>query len=448
MVDFEPLELSDEYSYLEANDEFLSNVYFEDDQWSTAYQIGQCVSGCLSSVQYTIGKLLLVTFIQRLITLLNFPILIKHISCIFLGLIILPDWIQRGDLQVTVTAGIPVVALFLLFTPLPCKGVSAMLACISSIICVQYLIPAQDFLSIRGILMIFAMKVISLAFDKGSNFSACDVVPILSYLFSPSTMVFGPFHTFDGYMKSFNGRTIKEELHSIFLSATLVGVAFCFLAYSSCLPIIVPEGSILTDYVVAQSFRTSHYFICVLSQGLALLSGMRLSICSPFAVEVPRSLVEVVVAWNVPMHNFLHSYVYVQFTTLGTAAAILSSFAISSLLHGFNFQISAVLLSLGFACYFENKLRNRMSSCFSICVRARPCRNCNHEMKSSCWQTMFLNALFFAAAVYQLVYLGAPFDGEGAEVGYEWSHTIATWRRHGFLGHGITAALAVLSLCF
>ncbi|VDP11884.1 unnamed protein product [Heligmosomoides polygyrus] len=192
--------------------------------------------------------------------------------------------------------------------------------------------------------MIFAMKVISLAFDKGSNFSACDVVPILS--------------------------------------ATLVGVAFCFLAYSSCLPIIVPEGSILTDYVVAQSFRTSHYFICVLSQGLALLSGMRLSICSPFAVEVPRSLVEVVVAWNVPMHNFLHSYVYVQFTTLGTAAAILSSFAISSLLHGFNFQISAVLLSLGFACYFENKLRNRMSSCFSICVRARPCRNCNHEMKS------------------------------------------------------------------
>ncbi|KAK6061103.1 hypothetical protein COOONC_01233 [Cooperia oncophora] len=217
-------------------------------------------------------------------------------------------------------------------------------------------------------------------------------------------------------MKSLNRRTVQEELRSLFASVFLMAAAFCFLAYSSCVGIVVSEDSIFGDYITAQSFRTSHYFVSILSEGLALLSGMKLSTCSPFSVEVPRSLVEVVVAWNIPMHRFLHTYVYSNFISLGNAVAILVSFAVSSLLH-----LSEIEFPHGFLCAYEP----------------------DH----GCWQTLLINIVFLAAAVYQLIYLGAPFDGEGAEIGYEMSHTIATWRRHRFAGHAITAVIALLSFC-
>uniref|UniRef100_A0A0K0DFZ9 Protein-serine O-palmitoleoyltransferase porcupine n=1 Tax=Angiostrongylus cantonensis TaxID=6313 RepID=A0A0K0DFZ9_ANGCA len=210
----------------------------------------------------------------------------------------------------------------------------------------QYLVPVSDFIAVRGILMILSMKISSLAFDKGHDFALSDAVPAFAFLFNPSTMVFGPFHTYGDFLKSMN------QLSNALLSVSLLVVALSFLMYSSCLSIIVPEGSILADYFVAQSFRSSHFFVCLLSQALSMLSGMRISVCSPFKVEFPRSLVEVVTVWNMPMHRFLH--VYLKFLSLGSAGSIFASFVVSSLLHGFNFQITAVLLSLGFVSYFEN----------------------------------------------------------------------------------------------
>ncbi|KAK5977321.1 hypothetical protein GCK32_004353, partial [Trichostrongylus colubriformis] len=324
IMDLESLDISlDDYSLLDLDEDILNDVFFEDYQWGVSHQIGQCISGCFSSVQYTIGKLLLVTLLQRFITLMSLPTLVKHISCIFLGILVFPQWIQRDDVRVAIIVVVPVMLLFLLLTPLPSKGATTLCASIGSIICMQYLIPAQEFLMIRGILMIFAMKVSALAFDKGSSCTASDIIPILAYLFGPATSVFGPFHTFDDYMKSLNRRSIKEEVSSLFLSVTLVAMAFFFLAYSSCVSILLPEGSTLTDYITAQSFRTSHYFVCMLSEGLAVLSGMRLYTCSPFAVEVPRSLVEVVVAWNIPMHRFLHSCAFRCVYELGHAGAVI-----------------------------------------------------------------------------------------------------------------------------
>ncbi|VDL68664.1 unnamed protein product, partial [Nippostrongylus brasiliensis] len=108
-------------------------------------------------------------------------------------------------------------------------------------------------------------------------------------------------------------RTLADEVKSFVKSGALIGVAFCFMAYSSCLGIVFPKESILADYAIAQSFRSSHYFVSMLSED-----------------------------------------VYQKLLPLGGAIAVLASFTVSSLLHGFNFQISAVLLSLGVACYFEN----------------------------------------------------------------------------------------------
>lgn len=69
------------------------------------------------------------------------------------------------------------------------------------------------------------------------------------------------------------------------------------------------------------SFRFSHYFVAFLGQTLMLaggtvptsqllgpLGGSRafgMSTTEPWLVEVPRSLVRVVVVWNRPMHYWL-----------------------------------------------------------------------------------------------------------------------------------------------
>ncbi|KHJ80960.1 hypothetical protein OESDEN_19359 [Oesophagostomum dentatum] len=83
-----------------------------------------------------------------------------------------------------------------------------------------------------------------------------------------------------------------------------------------------------------------------------------------------------------------------------------------------------------------------------MCVRARPCKDCDHKRGPRCWQSVLVNTLFFVHSIYQLVYLGAPFDGEGASEGYDLHHTISTWRHHQFAAHWIGLVIALLSFCF
>jgi hypothetical protein len=73
-------------------------------------------------------------------------------------------------------------------------------------------------------------------------------------------------------------------------------------------------------YRDALSFRSSHYFVSFLSEASALMSGFghhedepwSLSVARPQFIEIPRSLVQVVVYWNVPMHNWLKNCEYVD----------------------------------------------------------------------------------------------------------------------------------------
>ena len=50
----------------------------------------------------------------------------------------------------------------------------------------------------------------------------------------------------------------------------------------------------------------SHYFVSYLSESSALLAGIKVgSVSEPYNIELPRSLVQVVVYWNMPMHYWL-----------------------------------------------------------------------------------------------------------------------------------------------
>ncbi|QQP36932.1 Proteincysteine Npalmitoyltransferase porcupinelike, partial [Caligus rogercresseyi] len=71
----------------------------------------------------------------------------------------------------------------------------------------------------------------------------------------------------------------------------------------------------LLAYRDAMSFRASHYFVSFVSEATATAAGFgyskedqswsELAVARCNSIELPRSLVEVVVSWNIPMHKWL-----------------------------------------------------------------------------------------------------------------------------------------------
>lgn len=64
-------------------------------------------------------------------------------------------------------------------------------------------------------------------------------------------------------------------------------------------------------YKQALEFRTGHYFIAYISTVFAMVCGYHrednseISVTQPMFIEWPKSLLNVVVHWNAPMHNWL-----------------------------------------------------------------------------------------------------------------------------------------------
>ncbi|VDN59203.1 unnamed protein product [Dracunculus medinensis] len=252
----------------------------------------------------------------------------------------------------------------------------------------QFLIPAESFIAMRGTLMVILMKISSLSFDlDNSSLSSDKKIPYLSFLsytIDPSSIVFGSWVSYTHFVDSLKLQTLKEELYDLLYGSLLISLSLIFVIYSSCVVNELFSGIFFWhQFGVAQSFRFSHYFICWLSAGVLRISGINTGFISEwYRIEWPRSLVDVVISWNIPMHNYLHKYVFVEAKRFGTSVAVFITYFISSFLHGINFQISAVLLSLGFYTFAEAKIRNRLSKRLNCCIGARKCReNCKHMYK-------------------------------------------------------------------
>nr|QXY82379.1 porcupine HduPORCN [Halisarca dujardinii] len=287
----------------------------------------------------------------------------------------------------------------------------------------------------------------------------------MSYALSPLTTVFGPFLTYRDHERFL--KPAPMSVSWLWHTARCMVLSFVWLCVSVCVSsdiFLAPTWSKwMVAYGSALSFRSSHYFISFLSEGIATAGGLGFSqeqghwgglkVVGPLDVEIPRSMGVIANSWNLSMYRFLKYYVFKpSLRYLGRFGAYLMTYFVSSMLHGLNFQLAAVLLSIGVYSYIENVLRRKLSRRLSACVLDRPCRgHCGHSRGKFNLLTLLVNLLFMGLAVFHLAYLGQMFvsDPDSQEFdyqGFSFWHTLRHWYRLDFLSHIVAGGTFLLSL--
>ncbi|XP_058805464.1 protein-serine O-palmitoleoyltransferase porcupine [Phymastichus coffea] len=334
---------------------------------------------------------------------------------------------------------------FCLFLPKSLRSeIKVFIPSLLMILYCEYFLKIEDWHSIKSVIMVASMKASSVAIDIIESDTRVNCFEYAGYMLCSATTLFGPWVSFENYKNLYRKTTYK--LLWIFVSIGYMAVAFFFLCVSNCWTNWILSdnaGKWMLGFRDALSFRTSHYFICFLASSLMMVSGFPISqtlITKPLEIEVPRSLVQVVVSWNIPMHNWLKTYVFrPSRRQLGRFGTIILTYAVSALLHGLNFQIAAVLLSLGFYTFIEYQLRNTLANVFDACITSKQCslHKCEHSRTLiNCYWVILVNVAFSALAIFHLAYLGLPFDrSTGQETGYCFEHTIEKWSQYGYSSH-------------
>ncbi|KAH0546014.1 protein-serine O-palmitoleoyltransferase porcupine [Cotesia glomerata] len=379
------------------------------------------------------------------------------------------------------------------------RGIEMLAISLFTILICEYSMDPASWHRIRGIIMIAAMKAVSISLDSKNNRNfSFNIWEYIAYIFSPLTCIFGPWMSFCNY-KAITSGTVERKLTIRQIIVLWLGdlgvalknfiVALIFLSISNCfaqwfIPNYISDGKWSTAYGDALSFRSSHYFICYVSSTVLSLGGVTslihpptstptesisstmtpATITRPIDIELPRSLVQVVISWNVPMHTWLKSYIFrPSINHVGKFNAVILTYLASSLLHGLNFQIAAVLLSLGLYTYIEFKLRNHLAKTFNACIGSRRCylssvsslksiigfcggTECRYQLNSkNSIKVLLTNIGFSLLAVFHLAYLGLMFDtSELQETGYNYLHTIEKWSQLGFASHLIALSTYII----
>ncbi|GAB0086927.1 hypothetical protein DMENIID0001_011520 [Sergentomyia squamirostris] len=295
---------------------------------------------------------------------------------------------------------------------------------------------------IRGVNMAVAMKGMSLALDTVN-------IPwhtTVGYIFHPATLIFGPWISVSDYMTSPKRSlwTLTDVVMVVLSVATATGT----LISSNCLvPAVIPDSwRWLEAYRDAFSFRLGHYFVNYIARtSLILASSDSRAIVHPITIEIPRSLVGVVVAWNLPMHYWLKKYVFEKFRPRGATIAVLTTYTASALLHGLNPQLVVILMHLAAVTWAEFKIRQKLATVFDACVAARRCTNCKHTHRGLL--TVIINILFTILAIIQLIYLGSLLDSGrppsfSAAIFAIWEK----WQSLHFIGHWLLLGLLLFHI--
>lgn len=131
----------------------------------------------------------------------------------------------------------------------------------------------------------------------------------------------------------------------------------------------------------------------------------------------------------------------------GVFPAIFLTYIISSLLHGLNFKLAAVLLSIGLYSYVEFRLRKKLSNIFNSCLNANYCSSCDHLYKRRNLYVILGNLFFSIIAVVHLAYLGMVFDTNEEDdnnFAYDFSYTLNKWSSLDYTSHWIVLIFYLL----
>ncbi|EGT43151.1 CBN-MOM-1 protein [Caenorhabditis brenneri] len=313
------------------------------------------------------------------------------------------------------------------------------------------------FMAIRGILMMHIMRLTTVAFGaQGARekIKFEEFALYVEYIYFPPFLVFGPYLTLEQFIKMRRRRwtRLENEIGKAALATMGIFVGVTFAVISSCqFEFYEPTSQFVEDALVALSFRYSHYFICLTTQAFVLLLGSDVSVANPLKVEFPRSMLQVVNEWNKPFHTFLRDNVFKRNFFNITALNVLLTFAVSSLLHAIDLQMTATLLALGFIAYSETVFRKRLSSRFSMCVGAKPCTLraarliCRHQHNSNSKRVVIINSLFLILSMYHLVFTGMTFTDQHSAGGYPFFHAWAIWGTHYYASFVISFVFLILS---
>nr|CAJ81389.1 porcupine homolog [Xenopus tropicalis] len=428
----------------------------------------QLLHGCIvPTVQQGLEQiwvLLLMCLACRLLWILALPPQLKHLLTIAGGFFCLYHFFALQMVWVVLLSLLCYLVLFLCRHSQHRGVLLSVTILIYLLMGEMHMVDTVSWHKMRGAQMIVAMKAVSLGFDvdRGAVRSVPSPVEFMGYVYFVGTVIFGPWISFSSYLRAVRGQRLSISWvwrvgRSLALSGLCLLVSTCVSPYL--FPYFIPlygEWLLrkwLRAYENTSSFHFSNYFVGFLSEVTAMLSGAGfseekdhirwdLTVSRPLSVELPRSMVEVVTSWNLPMSHWLHTYVFKNALKLGKFHAVIVTYAASALLHGLSFHLAAVLLSLGFITYVEHVLRKRLAEIFSACILSRKCpAGCTHRHKKGPL-VHACNVAFGALALFQLTYLGSLFDTDSEDVaeeeGYGMSHTLHKWSELAWAGHWLT----------
>ncbi|XP_048872969.1 protein-serine O-palmitoleoyltransferase porcupine-like isoform X1 [Brienomyrus brachyistius] len=422
-----------------------------------------------------VWQLLVICLLCRCLWRLGLPLYVKHLSTVAGGFYSLYLFFQLHMVWVVLLSLLCYLILFL------CRHSNNRGTFLSVTILIYLLMGEMHMMDtatwhkMRGSQMVVAMKAISLAFDldRGVVPTVPSPIEFMGYIYFVGTVIFGPWISFNSYKEAIGSRKLSWAwLLKVCLS--WIKCQVCLIISNCVAPYLFPyfipiygdrlvrikkkrkSSAIarwLHAYENAMSFHFSNYFVSYLSETTTTLAGAGftedkdnlkwdLTVARPLNVEFPRSMVEVVTSWNLPMSRWLNTYVFKSALKLGTFPAILVTYTASALLHGLSFHLGAVLLSLGFITYIEHVLRKRLAVIFSACILSKRCPpDCTHQHKKSPW-VYGINVLFSTLAIFHLAYLGSLFDADvdnvDTEEGYLANHTIQKWTELSWASHWVT----------
>lgn len=319
----------------------------------------------------------------------------------------------------------------------------------------------QQYCFLRVIYMSMAMKLVSLTSVLDRHKSP---LSLLAYILHPASTIMGVWHPYQPEKSS-----PEHWLTAIQKSAKQLLEVILILLISTniseltdyVMQVTIPYAlkCVLIIYLTALDFRFSHYFTCYLASSFLDSNGIEGGkFCDIIKVEWPRSLVDVVSSWNIPMHCWLKRYVFKRvMRNSNVKLAILTTYLVSSLLHGFKFHIWSVLLTLGLFTWAEYNLRKKLAERFKACIEAKCCHYRTHRGRKVCSRghtrtpdnsilVGLTNLIFRILTMMHLAYLGYIFFGNSDETLF--IDAIERWSNLYFYGHllGVVTLIVTISL--